>query len=168
LTGHHAAYRNRNDGRLLRYLRVGRHVLLKIQCAAPALPCCCAANVSIRQHTSAYVSIPCAAYVSIRLHTSAYVSIRQHTSAYVAQHTSAYVSIRAPPALPCCCAQETRGAEGSQHTSAYVSIRQHTSAYVSIRQHTHALPPRCALKTRRRRAPGERSGCKEVSAPELR
>jgi hypothetical protein len=80
----------------------------------------CPVLVSIRQHTSAYVSIrQPSAYVSIRQHTSAYVSIRQHTSAYVSirQHTSAYVSIR-------------------QHTSAYVSIRQHTSAYVSIRQHT--------------------------------
>jgi hypothetical protein len=48
----------------------------------------------IRQHTSAYVSIRymsqatqatqvCRAYVSMRQHTSAYVSIRQHTSAYV-------------------------------------------------------------------------------------
>jgi hypothetical protein len=64
-------------------------------------------------------------YVSIRQHTSAYVSrIRQHTSAdltlaadlSIRQHTSAYVSIR-------------------QHTSAYVSMRQHTSACVSIRQH---------------------------------
>jgi len=46
--------------------------------------------VSIRQHTSAYVS-----NVSIRQHTSAYVRIRLHTSAYVSirQHTSAYVSL---------------------------------------------------------------------------
>ncbi len=38
-----------------------------------------------------------ACWHSIRQHTSAYVSIRQHTSAYVSirQHTSAYVSIRA-------------------------------------------------------------------------
>jgi hypothetical protein len=100
----------------------------------------CMIHVSIRQHTSAYVSkrqhtvclhtvSACvsirhtSACVSIRQHnTSAYVSIRQHTSACVSirQHTSAYVSIR-------------------QHTSAYVSIRQHTSAYVSIRQHTVCL-----------------------------
>jgi hypothetical protein len=45
--------------------------------------------VSIRQHTSAYVSNT-SAYVSIR---QQYVSIRQHTSAYVS-NTSAYVSIR--------------------------------------------------------------------------
>jgi hypothetical protein len=54
------------------------------------------AYVSVRQHTSAYVSIRQAlvaaaavarelvvepeAYVSVRQHTSAYVSIRQHTS----------------------------------------------------------------------------------------
>jgi hypothetical protein len=106
-----------------------------------------AAYVSIRQHTSEYVSIrdehmrptQChsAAECSIRQHTSAYVSIRQHTSEYVTSmcgqlsatvlpkrsaglYTNAtYVSIR-------------------QHTSAHVSMRQHTSAYVSIRQHTSA------------------------------
>jgi hypothetical protein len=59
---------------------------------------------SIRQHTSACVSIrdrlvrrlQSERYVSIRQHASAYVSIRQHTSAYVSirQHTSAYGSIR--------------------------------------------------------------------------
>jgi hypothetical protein len=70
---------------------------------------------SIRQHTSAYVSI---CQMRATQHTSAYVSICQMRAT---QHTSAYVSIR-------------------QHTSAYVrceqhSIRQHTSAYVSIRQH---------------------------------
>jgi hypothetical protein len=101
------------------------------------------AYVSVRQRTSAYVSIRqhirqrTSAYVSVRqhtscgssargspitcMHTSAYVSIRQHTSAYVSirQHTPAYASIR-------------------QNTPAYVSIRQHTSAYASIRQHTSA------------------------------
>jgi hypothetical protein len=53
--------------------------------------------VSIRPHTSAYVSIALCGSGSTALHhTSAYVSIRQHTSAYVSirQHTSAYVSIR--------------------------------------------------------------------------
>jgi hypothetical protein len=39
---------------------------------------------SIRQHTSAYVSI------SLRQHTSAYISIRQHTDVSIRQHTSAY------------------------------------------------------------------------------
>jgi hypothetical protein len=75
---------------------------------------------SIRQHTSAYVSI--------RQHESACVSMRQHTSAYVSmrQHASAYVM--------------------RPHTSAYVSIRQHTSAYVSIRQHA----PTCSRTRMRR------------------
>ncbi len=56
--------------------------------------------VSIRQLTSAYVSIRDAVggggdgvraverrdgYVSLRQHTSAYISIREHTSAYVTQ-----------------------------------------------------------------------------------
>ncbi len=67
------------------------------------------AYVSIRQHTSAYVSIA-SAYVSIRQH---YVSIRQH-----------YVSIRQhTPALR----QHTRALR--QHTPAYTSI---ASAYASI------------------------------------
>jgi pantothenate kinase len=95
------------------------------------LPAYVTAYVSIRQHTSAYVSIveapTCSpetydsslllllpAYVSIRQHTSAYVSIRQHTSAYV----------RTPPYSHSCL-----------NMSAYVSIRQHTSAYVSITTH---------------------------------
>jgi hypothetical protein len=73
-------------------------------------------------------------------HASAYVSIRQHTSAYVSkghvvargyvvrrvlrirQHTSAYVSIR----------QAYVSISGRVSLVTYVSIRQHTSAYVSI------------------------------------
>ncbi len=39
------------------------------------------AYVSIRQHTSAYVSQHTSAYVSIRQHASAYTRMRQHTSA---------------------------------------------------------------------------------------
>ncbi len=115
---------------------------------------------SIRQYTSAYVSIHTSAYVSIRQHTSAYVSIRQHTSAYVSirQRTAAYVRIRQHTAAlrghcrkavaqpPLRTPRSYIGACGAcvsirQHTSAYVSIRQHTSAYVSIRQHTSRLSP---------------------------
>ncbi len=65
------------------------------------------------------------AYVSIRQHTSAYISIRQQASRtrrklwcaprQRAVAPTAYVSIR-------------------QHTSAYASIRQRTSAYVSVRR----------------------------------
>jgi hypothetical protein len=68
-----------------------------------------------------------ATYVSIRLHTSAYVSMSacQHTSAYVSMHTSGYVSI-------CYVGAARRLACERLH----VSMRQHTSAYVSIRQHT--------------------------------
>ena len=40
----------------------------------------------LRQHTSAYVSI-----LSIRQYTSAYVSIRQHTSAYAAGSVNALI-----------------------------------------------------------------------------
>ncbi len=59
---------------------------------------------------------------SIRQHTSAYVSIRQHTYA----HTC---GAWGQSAAPCRIYTSTR--PHIQHTSAYVSIRQHTSAYVS-------------------------------------
>ena len=61
-------------------------------------------DVSIRQHTSAYVR-HASAYVR---HTSAYVCIHQHTSGI----RQAYVRIRQPT---------------SDIRQAYVSIRQHTS-----------------------------------------
>jgi hypothetical protein len=88
---------------------------------------CEAACVSIRPHTSAYVSIRrecwlhAAALVSrlrgrMRQHTSAYVSIRPHTSAYVEN-----VGVMQPLWYHVC-------------EAACVSIRQHTSAYVSIRR----------------------------------
>ncbi len=105
------------------------------------------AYVSIRQHTSAYVSYLHAHHkLPLKnqhdhsgLHTTARELLtlaqshdvafalhlrRTHTAvihAYVSirQHTSAYVRIR-------------------PHTSAYVCIRQHASAYVSIRLHTSA------------------------------
>ncbi len=84
------------------------------------------AYVSIRQHTSAYVSM--SAYVSIRQHTSAYVSIHPHTSAYVSirQHTSAYSRCtrqKSHCACDCSCLP--------LHTSACVSIRLPSSAYAS-------------------------------------
>jgi hypothetical protein len=108
--------------------------------------CICAgivpAYVSIRQHTSAYVSIRqlfkrvlvqlhrCRHRACIRQHTSAYVSVRQHTSAFQTLacaaasvpasclHTSAYVTHVSIPAAERYGVQE----------KAYVSIRQHTSA----------------------------------------
>ncbi len=104
-----------------------------------------------------FTSTDADAYGSIRQHTSAYVSIRREAEnrltsshpmtvsglpyplqAHVKgagrahthnQHTSAYVSIRTH----------------NQHTSVYVSIRahnQHTSAYVSIQaEHVHTISP---------------------------
>jgi hypothetical protein len=84
-------------------------------------------------HTSAYV-------VSLRQHTSACVSIRRetsvdgvhnlHTSAYVVslrQHASAYSERRALTECTICIRQ------------AYDSIRQHTAACVSIRRARRAL-----------------------------
>jgi hypothetical protein len=81
----------------------------------------------------------CLIYVSIRQHTSAYVSIREDI-----YHTSAYVRIREDiyqPTLSVWSSEEQRRAVAvctciRQHTSAHVSIRQHTSAYVRTRQHT--------------------------------
>jgi hypothetical protein len=67
------------------------------------------------------------AYISIRQHTSAYVSIR---SAHTSAHTSASSALRREP--------PRRSAPLLPAPVAYVSIRQHTSAYVSIRQHTAA------------------------------
>jgi hypothetical protein len=103
------------------------------------------AYVSIRQHTSAYVSIrvpllragksqrasasllssvtkntPASVFVSIRQHTSAYVSIRQHTSA-----ESLGVACLE-------CDEEYTCVSIHQHTSVYVRIRLN----VSICQHT--------------------------------
>ncbi len=95
----------------------------------------------MRHHTSAY------AYVSIRQHTSASVSIRQHTSVSIRQHTS--VSIPAEGSST----PEGTAPPIRQHTSAYASIHSATerrctrirhpaSAYV-MRQHTSAYVSAC-------------------------
>jgi hypothetical protein len=104
--------------------------------------------VSIRQHTSAYVSIrsrrstpPACQSIASPKYLSAYVSIRQHTSAYAQGGPHRLHASLSPRRSTC------------QHTSAYVSARQHTSevpsdhsraldvpAYVSIRQHTSEIP----------------------------
>jgi hypothetical protein len=91
---------------------------------------------------------------SMRQHTSAYVSIRQHTSAYVThlrlevgaidvrQHASACVSIRQHTSRTCVwrlarltlCTRSSLDCSVrnlSAYVSIRVSIRQHTSAYVS-------------------------------------
>ncbi len=117
------------------------------------------AYVSIRQHTSAYVSRGTSALDEHRgeryarrlmvrddgtphvfgcrcliLRDAAPV-LRQHTSAYVSirQHTSAYVCIR-QQSLILRDAAPVLAHNVRQRTSAYVSIRQNMSAYVSIRQ----------------------------------
>jgi hypothetical protein len=116
--------------RYMHAIYVHYHLILLYMCPHTS------AYVSIRQHTSAYVSIyvhyhlillymcPHTALYVIRQHTSAYVSIRQrmhicalspHTTVHV---SSAYVSIRASIRV-------------SIRISIRVSIRQHTSAYVS-------------------------------------
>jgi isocitrate/isopropylmalate dehydrogenase len=126
--------------------------------------------VSIREHTSAYVSIrlllECGdlllhvTHHLARQHTSAYVSIRQQTSAYasIRQHRDLLLHVTHHLAqcahVRCCLVRLLRQHASAyvsiirQHTSAYVSIRQHTSAYVSIRaQCLHAplpRPPACA------------------------
>ncbi len=94
------------------------------------------AYVSIRQHTSAYVSIrrqtrgrgeqgsqgATYLHVSIRQQTAEYVSIRQHTSAYVSRRGGE---------------RGAQGSEGATYLRTYVSIRQHTSAYVYVLAHIH-------------------------------
>jgi hypothetical protein len=119
--------------------------------------------ISIRQHTSAYVSIrqqasacdhtsDCDfwAVALTLLHLSIIsplslslkeATLRQHTSAYVSirQNKSAYVSIRlALYAISGGCRNSPAYISIRQHTSAYVSLRQHTPAYASIRQHASA------------------------------
>jgi hypothetical protein len=75
-------------------------------------------------------------------HPSASVSIRQYTSAYVSipasldEHTGAGAAIYRAPVQR---AERTFSEPNAVALlAAYVSIRQHTSAYVSIRQHTSA------------------------------
>jgi hypothetical protein len=82
-------------------------------------------------------------YMTIIL-TSAYVSIRLHTSAYVTDCLFCSLRRFSLIAATCTGASATgcpvsiarRRSCSNLHTSAYVSIRQHTSAYVSIRQNT--------------------------------
>jgi hypothetical protein len=70
------------------YIRQHSRYIHHLESQAPA-----ARPVSIRQHTSAYVSRrqQTSAYVSIRQQTSAYVSRRQHTSAF-ALHSSSRIA----------------------------------------------------------------------------
>ena len=69
---------------------------------------------------------------------AAYVSIRQHTSAYVSMRTFGVLSdIHSHGVCELQVLQRQRSLNRLAHTSSYVSIRHHTSAYgVSIRQHT--------------------------------
>ena len=68
-------------------------------------------------------------HVSIRQHTSAYVSIRQHEEQVVVQGVLEVLD----DALQRASAIRQHTGRIRQHTSAYVSIRQHTSAYVSMK-----------------------------------
>jgi uncharacterized protein YcbX len=98
-------------------------------------------HLSIRQHTSAYVSMRTQIVAMQQRRskdTSACVSIRQHSSAYVSirQHTSAYVSIWAQIVV-------MQAAEEQRH----LSIRQLTSAYVSMRTQIVAMQQRRSKNT---------------------
>jgi hypothetical protein len=88
------------------------------------------AYVSMRQHTSAFVSI-CQLQVAQRLRLPVRACIRQHAAAYVSirQRTTAYDSVR-------------------QRTSAYGSIRQHAAAYDSMRRFLSVCMPHEALSIR--------------------
>jgi hypothetical protein len=150
------------------YLRITETRIVCTPCGGKSIwhwfrSACCACFLSIRQLTSAYVSIRGQVYLALvpqRMlcllppYTSAYVSIRgqvylalvpqsmlrllpPHTSAYVSirQHTSAYGGRSIWHWFRSACCACCLMTTCLQHTSAYVSIRQHTSAYVSIRQH---------------------------------
>ena len=112
--------------------------------------------MSIRQQTSAYVSIRQQhevvgrgssstegtwssselrrrerAYVSMRQHASAYVSICQHTSAYVSRDTwssSELGSVLTFPGVPSFLSLATPNTTCISRS--YVSIREHTSAFL--------------------------------------
>jgi hypothetical protein len=71
----------------------------------------------------------------------AFASIRQHTSAYVSIRRKETLT-RCVRACGCICSGVQALIRYNYYTSAYVSIRQHTSAYVSIRQQTSAYPKR--------------------------
>jgi hypothetical protein len=117
------------------YVSIRQHTAVGTRPALLALAC---SRELVGEHYGATIG-------SIRQHTSAYVSIRQHTSAYVSirQNTSAYVSMRPRLQWQGACWRALRS-HYRQHTSAYVSTRQHTSAYVSIRQHTSAYVLACS------------------------
>jgi hypothetical protein len=119
------------------------------------------AYVSMRQHTSAYVSIyahpeeeglvQAPAYVSMRQHTSAYVSMRQNTTAQVATWWkrssrfdtlltyAAYVSMRQHMSAYVNTRTWWKRSSRFDTLLTYASIRQHASACVSIRQHTYLV-----------------------------
>jgi hypothetical protein len=82
------------------------------------------------------------AYVSIRQHTSAYVSIRRRDMRERLSQTVEGACAHLKPDVT----SDVTSAPTTQ-SSACVSIRQHTSAYVSIRQHTSAGYLRCYLCT---------------------
>jgi hypothetical protein len=92
-----------------------------------ATSCSRQSYVSIRRHTSAYIS--CSDKNATSCSRKSYVSIRQRTSAYV--------SIR-----------QLKRQRQKRHVMLQTAIRRHTFAYVGIRQHTSAeatKTPRLAL-----------------------
>jgi hypothetical protein len=112
----------------LRGCRIRRPLWTSLHSTVPAAP----AYVSIRQHTSAYVSVTCIPQYLQHQHTSEYVSIRQHTSALLAFHSTCSTSIRQHTSA----LLAFQSISTAQRERAYASIRQHTPAYASIRQHS--------------------------------
>jgi hypothetical protein len=134
---------------------------MRIQ-AAPAAcraPCDYQCSLrSIRQHTSAYVSLRVKRPVAINAFFEAYVSIRQHASAYVSLHVERLVTINAvflllksiccvpysktPPIYVCACVYLLVDWLMSQRNTVYRQEAGHRgqvlrctdSAYASIRQ----------------------------------
>ena len=98
------------------------------------------------------------------------ISIRQHTSAYVSIRSS--VDSTSKPrksSMPKRSTRRSRSSSGCSSTAAHCSrMRQHTSAYVSIRQHTSearqdAAAPRHTARLQRQNlhsfVPGKQVNC---------
>jgi hypothetical protein len=94
-------------------------------------------RMRMQPHAYAYAtSYGCVPALSYPLGPPAYVSIRQHTSAYVSIYI--HIHIGDPNCFILLGPRANQPYRTRACMQPYVSIRQRTSAYVSIRQHTSA------------------------------
>jgi hypothetical protein len=137
------------------------------------MPCTSITYASIRQHTSAYVSIrhtdelacpaptfqashPAAhtsAFVRIRQHTSAYVSIRQRTS-YLHQHSKRLKTSRIQQHCSASCYSKTRPSDPKSRQRCTLEQRQYlyfcTSKASKLSIWHPRSPQRCSYFVQRR------------------